>query len=112
MVSYPLLVGGVSIPLIAVLNENLWIFSKENERRTKNVRRNAKMYTTKKELLATIHLMCLDCCLGQKKEVQLCPSTKCSLWPFRMGKDPDKKPRTITASQRAALEAGRKKLRH
>jgi hypothetical protein len=31
---------------------------------------------------------CLDCCGGSRKEVKLCPSTDCSLWPYRFGKNP------------------------
>lgn len=31
---------------------------------------------------------CLDCCCGQVKEVRLCPSETCALWPYRMGKNP------------------------
>lgn len=29
---------------------------------------------------------CIDCCGGSRAEVRLCPSTKCALFPYRMGK--------------------------
>lgn len=28
---------------------------------------------------------CIDCCGGVLSEVRKCPTTKCPLWPFRMG---------------------------
>ena len=38
--------------------------------------------------LRAIKLKCLDCCCGSSQEVHLCPVKGCSLWPFRLGKDP------------------------
>jgi len=35
-----------------------------------------------------VRLKCLDCCCNQIKEVELCPVTDCSLWPFRFGYNP------------------------
>lgn len=35
--------------------------------------------------LKAIRGRCLWCCLGSRDEVRLCPSTKCNLWPFRLG---------------------------
>ena len=35
-----------------------------------------------------IRAKCLDCCCGQVKEVRLCPSETCALWPYRRGKNP------------------------
>ena len=32
---------------------------------------------------AAMNLKCLDCVAFQTKEVKLCPSTNCPLWPFR-----------------------------
>ena len=34
---------------------------------------------------------CIDCMCGQKHEVKLCPITDCSLYPFRLGKNPNRK---------------------
>lgn len=39
-----------------------------------------------------IRLKCLDCMCGQANEVKLCPCTDCPLYPFRLGKDPYRKP--------------------
>ena len=39
--------------------------------------------------LRAIRLKCLDCVLGSAQEVQLCPSTDCPLWRFRLGKNPN-----------------------
>ena len=38
--------------------------------------------------LKAIRIKCLDCSAGQPKEVRLCPSHDCALWPYRMGKRP------------------------
>ena len=38
--------------------------------------------------IKAIRARCLDCCGGQKAEVRLCPSQKCPLWPYRMGRRP------------------------
>lgn len=31
---------------------------------------------------------CLDCVCGSAREVRLCPSETCPLWPYRMGVRP------------------------
>lgn len=42
--------------------------------------------------LRAIREKCLDCVLGSSNEVALCPmENKCSLWPFRFGKNPNVK---------------------
>ena len=38
----------------------------------------------------SIRAFCLDCGNGQPKEVRLCPNTECPLYPFRMGKNPNR----------------------
>lgn len=40
--------------------------------------------------LKAIRKKCLDCSCYQYKEVKLCPLTNCTLWPYRMGKRPQK----------------------
>lgn len=35
--------------------------------------------------IKAIREKCLDCTCQQPKEVRLCPSTQCALWPYRMG---------------------------
>jgi hypothetical protein len=42
--------------------------------------------------LQALRARCLDCCAQQAKEVALCPAVDCPSWPFRMGKDPWRKP--------------------
>lgn len=41
--------------------------------------------------LKSIRLKCLDCSAGHPKVVKLCPVTDCSLYPFRFGKNPNRK---------------------
>jgi len=43
--------------------------------------------TTKNTILKAIRQNCLDCCCHSVKEIELC-QVKCSLKPFRFGKDP------------------------
>jgi hypothetical protein len=38
--------------------------------------------------IKAIRAKCLDCSCNQFKEVVLCTVTKCSLYPYRMGKRP------------------------
>ena len=38
--------------------------------------------------LRSIREKCLDCCCGSAREVKLCPSQECSLYPFRFGHNP------------------------
>lgn len=38
--------------------------------------------------LKAIRAKCLDCCCGQANEVRLCACTDCTLFPYRMGKNP------------------------
>lgn len=37
-----------------------------------------------------IRAKCLDCCCGQMQEVRLCPCSDCPLYPFRMGRNPNR----------------------
>jgi hypothetical protein len=38
--------------------------------------------------IKAIRAKCLDCMAGQRKEVSLCTTKTCSLFPYRMGKRP------------------------
>lgn len=40
--------------------------------------------------LKAIREKCLDCSAQQPSEVKHCPVTTCALWPFRMGKNPNR----------------------
>lgn len=52
--------------------------------------------------MKAIRAKCLDCCCYQYKEVELCPSKACSLWPYRFGKNPNIK---LTEEQKATRAA-------
>ena len=41
--------------------------------------------------IKAIRAKCLDCCTDQIAEVRLCPSESCPLYPYRMGKNPNRK---------------------
>ena len=41
--------------------------------------------------LKSIRKKCLDCSCDSIKEVRLCPITSCALYPFRFGKNPNRK---------------------
>jgi len=58
---------------------------------------------TKKPLLKAIREKCLDCCIQQHSEVRQCNITDCSLWPYRMGKNPFRKHR-LSKKQKTAAE--------
>lgn len=52
--------------------------------------------------MKAIRAKCLDCCCGSAKEVKLCEITTCPLHGFRLGKNPNIKPRQMTDEQRKA----------
>ena len=39
--------------------------------------------------IKAIRAKCVDCMCGSVYEVALCPSEKCPLWAFRLGKNPN-----------------------
>ena len=47
----------------------------------------------KRPILRAIRAKCLDCSSFSPKEVRLCQSFNCDLWPYRMGTDPFRKGR-------------------
>ena len=53
--------------------------------------------------IKAIRAKCIDCCCGQKNEVKLCTVTDCSLYPYRLGHNPNRKPRQLSDEQRAAM---------
>ena len=61
--------------------------------------------------MKAIRAKCLDCCIGQREEVKLCPAKDCPLYPFRLGKNPNRKARTFTEEQRKAAAERLKKAR-
>lgn len=40
--------------------------------------------------IKAIRAKCLDCSAYQPKETRLCPDQECSLYPYRMGKNPNR----------------------
>ncbi len=58
--------------------------------------------------LRALRLKCLDCCNGSTREVRLCTAVDCPSWPFRMGKNPWRRPLTGEESaERRARFAGK-----
>lgn len=53
--------------------------------------------------MKAIRAKCLDCCSGSANEVRLCTCTDCALYDFRLGKNPNIKPREYTDEQRQAM---------
>ena len=47
-----------------------------------------------------IRAYCLECCCESASEVKLCPVTECQLHPFRLGKNPFRKGRELTAEEK------------
>ena len=50
----------------------------------KKTERESKILTP----VRAIRAYCLDCCCNSMFEVKLCPSKKCSLYPYRLGHRP------------------------
>ena len=50
-----------------------------------------------------IREFCIDCCGGSPSTVKTCPSEKCSLYPFRFGKNPYVK-RKMSEEQKEAAK--------
>lgn len=55
--------------------------------------------------MQAIKAKCLDCNCGQAKEIKLCTETRCPLYAFRMGKNPNRKAREYTPEEKAKLAA-------
>jgi hypothetical protein len=61
--------------------------------------------------MKAIRAKCLDC-NSTASEVKLCPCTDCPLWPFRLGKNPNIKPRNLTEEQRKSAAERLKSARN
>jgi len=59
--------------------------------------------------LKYIRKHCLECCGFVRAEVTACTSTKCQLYPFRMGTNPFKTKRTLSPEQRERAAQNLKK---
>ena len=57
--------------------------------------------------IKSIRAKCLDCSGYQPKEIRNCPMTDCFLYPYRMGKNPNRKglrPVCIPIRQKTSVE--------
>ena len=55
-------------------------------------------------VLRAVRAKCLECSAGSPKEVDLCPVTDCSLYPFRYGKNPFRAKREMSDKQREEVK--------
>ena len=62
-------------------------------------------------MLQAIRAKCLDCMAGSANEVKLCPCEDCSLFPFRLGHNPNIKRRERTPEEQAKINEQMAKLR-
>ena len=53
--------------------------------------------------LKAIRLRCLDCCCGSSPEVRKCTAVACPSWPFRLGTNPFRAKRVLSAEQKTSL---------
>lgn len=58
-----------------------------------------------------IRQKCIDCSGWSATEVEKCPMTECSLYPFRFGKNPFRTPRILSEEQKAIMAERLKKAR-
>lgn len=61
--------------------------------------------------LRAIRKKCLDCSAGSPNEVRCCDLLDCPLYPYRLGKSPNRKPRELTEEQREVLRQRMEKAR-
>lgn len=63
--------------------------------------------------LKAIRHKCLDCMGNSHSQIRDCPSEDCALHPYRFGKNPYRKPRTValTETQRNSLKERLEKAR-
>ena len=61
------------------------------------------LYFRAKNPLKALRERCLDCCCGQQSEVRKCTAVNCPSWPFRMGTNPFRQKRVMSADQKRAL---------
>ena len=73
---------------------------------------NEKTYIRNTSVLKAIRQKCVeDCCAGYVSEANNCLSPSCPLYPFRMGKNPYRKPRQLSEEQKQHLRESIKKAR-
>jgi len=60
--------------------------------------------------LKAIRACCVDCSGDSYAEARRCTAYTCHLWPYRMGRNPFRKPKTVTEVQLSALARGKIRL--
>jgi hypothetical protein len=60
-------------------------------------------YHGEKNPLKAIRARCLDCCCDQPGEVRKCTAVTCPSWPFRMGINPFRQKRTLSAEHKQRM---------
>lgn len=58
-----------------------------------------------------IRQKCLECGEGSANEVKLCPVERCTLYPFRFGKNPYRQKRELTDEQREKMAERMRRIR-
>ena len=61
--------------------------------------------------LRAIRAKCVNCSAWSMKEVRECVMLDCPLYPYRLGKSPNRKPRILTDEEREALRQRMAKMR-
>jgi hypothetical protein len=60
--------------------------------------------------LRSIRLKCIECSGDSFNEVKLCVIPSCPLYPFRLGKNPNRRRRILTEAQKEKMKAGRTRV--
>jgi hypothetical protein len=60
-------------------------------------------YHGEKNTVKAIRARCLDCCCDQPSEVRKCVSVECPNWPFRMGTNPFRQKRRLSAEHKRGI---------
>lgn len=61
--------------------------------------------------IKAIQVFCIECCGGNKQYVKECTSTRCALYDYRLGQNPNRKTREYTKEEKEALRERVKKAR-
>lgn len=62
-------------------------------------------YHREQNPLKALRARCLDCCCGDASEARKCIAVNCPSWPFRMGVNPFRQKRVLSAEQKQAMAA-------
>lgn len=62
--------------------------------------------------MKAIRRKCMECCCGQRTEVERCHIKDCALWAFRFGKIPEEYPTYEVEVSEAQIESGKRMSRN